>query len=117
MMQDLYCRQFDLSESDVRVVCFDVGGSFGIKVHAYPDDFATVGISILLKRPVKYVADRLESYLSDIHAREHIIKGRIAVSKDGEILAFEIDDLTGIGPYSMFPRTSAIEGLHVSIGE
>ena len=113
MMQDLYCRQFDLSESDVRVVCFDVGGSFGIKVHAYPDDFATVGISILLKRPVKYVADRLESYLSDIHAREHIIKGRIAVSKDGEILAFEIDDLTGIGPYSMFPRTSAIEGNQV----
>jgi carbon-monoxide dehydrogenase large subunit len=55
----------NLSESDVRVVCFDVGGSFGIKVHAYPDDFATVGISILLKRPVKYVADRLESYLSD----------------------------------------------------
>ena len=113
MMQDLYCRQFDLSESDVRVVCFDVGGSFGIKVHAYPDDFATVGISILLKRPVKYVADRLESYLSDIHAREHIIKGRIAASKDGEILAFEIDDLTGIGPYSMFPRTSAIEGNQV----
>ncbi len=113
MMQDLYCRQFDLSESDVRVVCYDVGGSFGIKVHAYPDDFATVGISILLKRPVKYVADRLESYLSDIHAREHVIKGRIAVSKDGDILAFEIDDLTGIGPYSMFPRTSAIEGNQV----
>ncbi|MEI7427590.1 MAG: xanthine dehydrogenase family protein molybdopterin-binding subunit [Betaproteobacteria bacterium] len=113
MMQDLYCRQFDLSESDVRVVCFDVGGSFGIKVHGYPDDFATVGVSILLKRPVKYVADRLESYLSDIHAREHIIKGRIAASAEGEILAFEIDDLTGIGPYSMFPRTSAIEGNQV----
>ena len=113
MMQDLYCRQFDLIESDVRVVCYDVGGSFGIKVHAYPDDFATVGISMMLKRPVKFVADRLESYLSDIHAREHVIKGRIAASKEGEILAFEIDDLTGIGPYSMFPRTSAIEGNQV----
>jgi carbon-monoxide dehydrogenase large subunit len=42
MMQDLYCRQFDLQEQQVRVVCRDVGGSFGIKVHAYPDDFATV---------------------------------------------------------------------------
>jgi carbon-monoxide dehydrogenase large subunit len=98
MMQDLYCRQFGLVESDVRVICHDVGGSFGIKVHAYPDDFATVGLSILLKRPIKFVADRLESYLSDIHAREHIIQGKIAVSKDGEILAFEIEDLTGIGP-------------------
>jgi carbon-monoxide dehydrogenase large subunit len=113
MMQDLYCRQFDLLESDVRVVCYDVGGSFGIKVHAYPDDFATVGLSIMLKRPVKFVADRLESYLSDIHAREHEIKGRIAASSEGDILAFEIDDLTGIGPYSMFPRTSAIEGNQV----
>ena len=113
MMQDLYCRQFDLSESDVRVICKDVGGSFGIKVHAYPDDFATVALSILLKRPVKFVADRLESFTSDIHAREHRVKGRLAANKNGDILAFEIEDLTGIGPYSMFPRTSAIEGNQV----
>jgi aerobic carbon-monoxide dehydrogenase large subunit len=113
MMQDLYCRQFDLQESQVRVICKDVGGSFGIKVHAYPDDFATVAIAMLLARPVKFVADRLESFTSDIHAREHQIKGRIAANKAGDILAFEIDDLTGIGPYSMFPRTSGIEGNQV----
>ena len=113
MMQDLYARQFDLPESAVRVICKDVGGSFGIKVHAYPDDFATVAISILLKRPVKFVADRLESFVSDIHAREHRVKGRIAASSAGEILAFEIDDVTGIGPFSMFPRTSGIEGNQV----
>ena len=113
MMQDLYARQFDLPESSVRVICKDVGGSFGIKVHAYPDDFATVALSILLKRPIKFVADRLESFTSDIHAREHRVHGRIAASKDGDIVAFEIDDLTGIGPYSMFPRTSAIEGNQV----
>ena len=113
MMQDLYCRQFDLQESQVRVVCRDVGGSFGIKVHAYPDDFATVALAMLLQRPVKFVADRLESFVSDIHAREHRIKARIAATRAGEILAFEIDDLTGIGPFSMFPRTSGIEGNQV----
>ena len=113
MMQDLYARQFDLPESSVRVICKDVGGSFGIKVHAYPDDFATVALSILLKRPIKFVADRLESFTSDIHAREHRVRGRIAVAGNGDILAFEIDDRTGIGPYSMFPRTSAIEGNQV----
>ena len=113
MMQDLYCRQFELQESQVRVLCRDVGGSFGIKVHAYPDDFATVALAMLLQRPVKFVADRLESFVSDIHAREHRIKGRIAASASGEILAFEIDDLTGIGPFSMFPRTSGIEGNQV----
>ena len=113
MMQDLYCRQFGLQEHQVRVTCGDVGGSFGIKVHAYPDDFATVAISMLLGRPVKFVADRLESFVSDIHAREHHIKARIAAKANGEILAFEIDDLTGIGPYSVFPRTSGIEGNQV----
>ena len=113
MMQDLYCRQFGLQEQQVRVLCRDVGGSFGIKVHAYPDDFATVALSILLQRPVKFVADRLESFVSDIHAREHRIQGRIAATRTGEILAFEIDDLTGIGPFSMFPRTSGIEGNQV----
>jgi aerobic carbon-monoxide dehydrogenase large subunit len=113
MMQDLYARQFELPASAVRVVCKDVGGSFGIKVHAYPDDFATVALSILLGRPVKFVADRLESFTSDIHARHHRVNARIAVNKDGEILGFDMDDLTGIGPYSMFPRTSAIEGNQV----
>ncbi|WP_288253848.1 xanthine dehydrogenase family protein molybdopterin-binding subunit [uncultured Hydrogenophaga sp.] len=113
MMQDLYGRQFDLPASAIRVVCKDVGGSFGIKVHAYPDDFATVALSILLGRPVKFVADRLESFTSDIHARHHLVKARIAVNRDGEILGFDMNDLTGIGPYSMFPRTSAIEGNQV----
>ncbi|WP_205710743.1 xanthine dehydrogenase family protein molybdopterin-binding subunit [Hydrogenophaga crocea] len=113
MMQDLYGRQFDLPASAIRVVCKDVGGSFGIKVHAYPDDFATVALSILLGRPVKFVADRLESFTSDIHARHHRVKARIAVNQSGEILGFDMDDLTGIGPYSMFPRTSAIEGNQV----
>ncbi|MCE2879995.1 MAG: xanthine dehydrogenase family protein molybdopterin-binding subunit [Comamonadaceae bacterium] len=113
MMQDLYARQFDLPESSVRVVCKEVGGSFGIKVHAYPDDFATVALAIMCRRPVKFVADRIESFISDIHARHHRVKGRLAANKSGEILAFEIDDLTGIGPYSMFPRTSAIEGNQV----
>ena len=113
MMQDLYARQFDLAEANIRVICKDVGGSFGIKVHAYPDDFATVAISMLLKRPIKFVADRLESFTSDIHAREHRIEGRIATSAEGDILAFEIKDTTGIGPFSMFPRTSGIEGNQV----
>ncbi len=113
MMQDLYCRQFGLQEQQVRVLCRDVGGSFGIKVHAYPDDFATVALSIMLKRPVKFVADRIESFVSDIHAREHRIDAKIVATRAGEILAFEIDDLTGIGPFSMFPRTSGIEGNQV----
>jgi aerobic carbon-monoxide dehydrogenase large subunit len=113
MMQDLYSRHLDLPEGSVRVICKDVGGSFGIKVHSYPDDFATVALAKILKRPVKFVADRLESFASDIHAREHRVHARLATMTDGRIVGFEIDDLSGVGPYSVYPRTSGIEGNQV----
>jgi carbon-monoxide dehydrogenase large subunit len=74
---------------------------------------ATVALSKLLKRPVKFVADRIESFVTDIHARDHRVKAKMGVSKDGTITAFEIDDLTGIGPYSVYPRTSGIEANQV----
>jgi carbon-monoxide dehydrogenase large subunit len=66
-----------------------------------------------MARPVKFIADRLESFSTDIHARDHRIKGRIAVNAEGRITAIDIDDLTGIGPYSVYPRTSAVEGNQV----
>lgn len=113
MIQTVLALHLGLAEQQVRVVCKDVGGSFGIKVHAYPDEIATAALSKMLRRPVKFVADRLESFVSDIHARDHRVRGRIAVRKDGTITAFEIDDLTGVGPYSMYPRTSAIEANQV----
>jgi carbon-monoxide dehydrogenase large subunit len=113
MVQNIAALHLGLRDDQVRVVCKDVGGSFGIKVHVYADEMATYALSKLLRRPVKYVADRVESFNTDIHARDHRCKGRIGVKRDGTILAFEIDDLTGIGPYSMYPRTSAIEANQV----
>ena len=113
MMQNLFAKHLDLAEAQVRVITKDVGGSFGIKVHTYADEMATVALSKLLKRPVKFVADRIESFVTDIHARDHRIKAKIGVKNDGTITAFEIDDLTGIGPYSVYPRTSGIEANQV----
>ena len=113
MVQNILATHFHLDEHRVRVITRDVGGSFGIKVHTYADEIATVGLSILLKRPVKFVADRLESFLSDIHARDQRVLGKVAVNDDGTILAFEIDALSGIGPYSMYPRTSGIESNQI----
>jgi carbon-monoxide dehydrogenase large subunit len=113
MTQNLFAKHLGLAEHQVRVLTKDVGGSFGIKVHIYADEMATVALAKLLKRPVKFVADRLESFVTDIHARDHRVKARIGVKKDGAITAFEIDDLTGIGPYSVYPRTSGIEANQV----
>jgi carbon-monoxide dehydrogenase large subunit len=109
MMQAVLAKHLDIPEENVRLIAGDVGGSFGIKIHTYGDDIATAAAARILSRPVKFVADRNESFLTDIHARDHRVRGRIAVQKDGKIAALEIDDLTGIGPYSMYPRTSAIE--------
>ena len=113
MMQDIFSRHLNIPESNVRVICKDVGGSFGIKVHVYADEMATAAIAVMLKRPVKFAADRIESFLTDIHAREHKVKIKLACTQQGDIIAFDLVDLTGIGPYSVYPRTSGIEGNQV----
>src|SRR5947207_2976565 len=113
MMQNLFAKHLGLEEQQVRVVTKHVGGSFGIKVHTYADEMATVALSKLLKRPVKFVADRLESFVTDIHARDHRVKAKVGVKSDGTITGWEIDALTGIGPYSVHPRTSGIEANQV----
>lgn len=113
MMQSIIARHLDLPEGKVRVICGDVGGSYGIKVHVYPDEMATAAIAKAMGRPVKFIADRIESFATDIHARDHEIDARIAVDGEGKILAIDVDDWTGIGPYSVYPRTSAIEGNQV----
>src|SRR5437868_4606870 len=113
MMQNLFAKHLGLEEHQVRVITKDVGGSFGIKVHTYADEMAVVAVSKLLKRPIQFVADRIESFVTDIHARDHRVRAKIGVKNDGSITAWEIDDLTGIGPYSVYPRTSGIEANQV----
>ena len=111
----IYAGQLGLNEANVRIICPDIGGGFGLKLHVYSDEIATAAISMLIRRPVKFVADRLESFVSDIHARGHRVKARIGVNNDGKIQALEVDDLAGAGPYLIHPRTSVIEPLLVAI--
>ena len=111
----IYARQLGLNEANVRVICPDIGGGFGLKLHIYSDEIATAAISMVIRRPVKFVADRLESFVSDIHARGHRVRARIGVNNDGKIQALEVDDLAGAGPYLIHPRTSVIEPLLVAI--
>ncbi len=113
MIQDCYARLLGLTESAVRVICRDVGGSYGIKTHVYGDELATCAISMDLGRPVKFVADRAESFVSDIHSRDHRVLMRMAVNKDGAIKGISFDDRLAIGPYSVYPRTSVVEGNQI----
>ncbi|MBP7065015.1 xanthine dehydrogenase family protein molybdopterin-binding subunit [Ferrovibrio sp.] len=104
---------YGLRESDIQVEAPDVGGSFGVKLHTYADEMAVCGLALLLKRPVKFVSDRLESFVSDIQARGQDVSAGIAVAEDGRVLAYDVDALSGIGPYSVYPRTSTLEGIQV----
>ena len=110
-MRALIAQLFGLTEVDVRVITPDVGGGFGVKLHVYDDEMATVAAAVKLGRPVKFVSDRLEAFSSDVHARAHLVDAAIAVDTDGRVLAFEADDLMEAGAYSIFPRSSVLEGV------
>ena len=105
-MRDIYAAQLGLPLDKVRVIVPDVGGAFGLKLHAYADEMAVVAIATRLDRPVKFVANRLESFVTDAHAREAEATGRIALDADGKIAALDIDMLSGFGAYSCYPRSS-----------
>jgi len=113
MIQAIIAKTLGLPEHKCRVVAPFVGGSFGLKIHSFGDEFAATAASMKLGRPVKFIADRLESFLTDIHARENRVNGKLAVSKDGDIQALEIDILSGVGAYSQYPRTSVFEANQI----
>jgi carbon-monoxide dehydrogenase large subunit len=113
MIQTVFARTLGVPEHNVRVVAPDVGGSFGLKIHTFGDEVAATAAAMVLGRPVKFIADRIESFVSDIHARENRIRARMGVSKAGEIQVVEIDVLSGAGAYSQFPRTSVFEANQI----
>jgi carbon-monoxide dehydrogenase large subunit len=109
MLADILSRHLRIPEHRVRVINKDVGGSFGLKIHTYPDEIATCALAVRLGRPVKFLADRLESFQTDIHAREHRVTAEIAVRRDGTILGMRLDDVAPVGAYSVYPRSSVVE--------
>ena len=114
-MRATYSECFELPEQDVRVVTPDVGGGFGVKLHVYDDEVAVCAASILTGRAVKYVCDRLEAFVSDIHARAHRVSVCMTLGADARIAALELDDLVEAGAYSAYPRSSILEGLQVVV--
>jgi carbon-monoxide dehydrogenase large subunit len=112
-MRAVYADQLGLAEQDVRVITPDIGGGFGVKLHVYDDEMAVCAAAMLVARPVKYVCDRLEAFVSDIHARAHTVSVAAAVGKDGRLQSLQLDAVVEAGAYSAYPRSSNLEGLQV----
>jgi carbon-monoxide dehydrogenase large subunit len=113
-MQEVFSRHLKIPAHKVRVTAPDIGGGFGMKLNVYSDEIATVVASMLLGRPVKFCVDRLESFVSDSQARDHVIKCRIALKRTGEITAMEVDDIGAVGAYGTPMRFNIAEGMHAA---
>jgi carbon-monoxide dehydrogenase large subunit len=92
-----------VSENQLRVVAPDVGGGFGLKGGSFPDDVLVLWASKRLRRPVKWVATRSESMMTDHTGRDLISDGEIALDEKGKILAIRSQSLFQIGAYFVGP--------------
>ncbi len=99
-VRDSICAAIGLAKDKVRVVVGDVGGGFGMKTGAYPEDIAVAFAALQVKRPVKWVADRSEEFLSSAHGRDIEAKAELALDAKGRILALRIKTLANVGAYA-----------------
>ena len=88
-----------LPESKVRVIAPDVGGGFGSKIFLYAEETALVWASKRVNRPIKWTAERSESFLTDAHGRDHSTTAELAMDKDGNFLALRVKTIANMGAY------------------
>ncbi len=86
-------------EHKLRVVAPDVGGGFGSKIFHYAEEAIVVWAARKLGRPVKWTAERSESFMSDAHGRDTVMKAKLALDKDGNFLGLHVHNLANMGAY------------------
>jgi carbon-monoxide dehydrogenase large subunit len=88
-----------IPEHKLRVIAPDVGGGFGSKIFLYPEEVVVSWASKTLGRPVKWTAERRESFLTDAHGRDHITDVEMAVDGSGKIVALRVQTNANLGAY------------------
>jgi carbon-monoxide dehydrogenase large subunit len=88
-----------LPEHRVRVIAPDVGGGFGSKIFLYGEETVLTWASRQLNRPIKWTAERVESFMSDAHGRDHVTTAELALDKDGRFLAMRVKTTANLGAY------------------
>lgn len=100
-----------LEPGTVRVIAPDIGGGFGQKAHAYPEEILVAWLALRLGRPVKWLEDRVENLLASSHARDQRVWVRAAAAADGTLLAIEADVVCDVGAYGVYPHGHILEAL------
>ncbi|MBV8457304.1 MAG: xanthine dehydrogenase family protein molybdopterin-binding subunit [Acetobacteraceae bacterium] len=98
-LRDAFAEIFHLDPARIRVSAPDVGGGFGIKSTAYPEHILLLWAARRLGRPVKWVADRSEDFISAAQGRDNHTKGCLALDADGRFLAMEVANVANLGAY------------------
>jgi carbon-monoxide dehydrogenase large subunit len=98
--REILCRDvFHIAETAMRVVALDVGGGFGMKGPTFPEEALVLWAARKVGRPVKWIADRSESLISDMHGRDQQWWGELALNSDGRMLALRVRADHNIGSY------------------
>ena len=90
---------FDLPENRFRVVTLDVGGGFGTKGFFYPEQALVLFAAREIGRPVRWIGDRTDSFLSDSQGRDHITHAELALDADANFLAIRVRTFVNLGAY------------------
>jgi aerobic carbon-monoxide dehydrogenase large subunit len=88
-----------IPESKLRVVAPDVGGGFGSKIFHYAEEAILTWAAGKLGRPIKWTADRSESFMSDAQGRDHVSHAELAMDKDGKFLGLKVSTIANMGAY------------------
>ena len=86
-------------EAKLRVISPDVGGGFGSKIFVYAEETTVIWAAAKVRRPVKWRAERSESFLADAHGRDHVTHAELALAEDGEFLGLRVKTIANMGAY------------------
>ena len=98
--RDILCDVIlKMPKDKVRVLVRDIGGGFGMRTGIQPDESVAVWVAKVLKRPVKWRAERSEEFASATAGRDQLHKMALALDKDGRILALRMEAFANVGAY------------------
>jgi carbon-monoxide dehydrogenase large subunit len=98
-----------IPENKIRVIAPEVGGAFGQKQSIYPEELVVAYLATRLRKPVRWIEDRRENFVSASHSKEQVVEVEAAIGKDGKVLALRARFIGDGGAYSFNPASLIVE--------
>ncbi len=99
MIRRSVASQLGVAEGKLRVISPDMGGGFGYKGKFYPEETIVVWAARRIGRPVRWIGDRSEGFVSDNQARDHVTTAELALDREGNFLALRVNTIANVGAY------------------